>query len=226
MNAPQRYRDRTHAGAVLASHFMDAAVGANPIVLGLPRGGVPVAYVVAEALGAPLDVFLVRKLGLPHQPELAMGALASGGLRLLNHALIAEAGVSRDDIDRITEEEERELERREDLYRPGLPPLRLVGQSVVVIDDGVATGFSLRAAVAALRRFDCARLCVGVPVGAPETCADLADEVDLFICPLQPEPFRAVGEWYDDFSPTSDGEVIDCLTRSVQFTASRERKSQ
>ena len=212
---PFCYRDRRHAGRVLASYLMDRFVGENPLVLALPRGGVPVGFEVAAALSAPLDVFLVRKIGLPIQPEFAMGSLASGGLRLLDHALIEEAGVTPEELARITAREGRELERCEELYRAGRAPLQLQGREVIIVDDGLATGFTMRAAVAALRKLGCSRITAGVPVGAEDSCAMLAAEVDLLVCPLQPSVFHSVSLWYGEFAPTEDAEVRDCLDHSL-----------
>jgi putative phosphoribosyl transferase len=213
MNPAGIYRDRRDAGRTLALYARDKEVGADPLVLALPRGGVPVAAEVADALNAPLDVFLVRKLGTPDQPELAMGAIASGGVRLLDETLIAYSDVSAGELAAVTERETRELERRERAYRAGRPPLELKFRPVIVVDDGLATGFTMRAAVAALRKADCARITVAVPVGARSSCEEVSREVDVLVCPLQPEPFRAVGLWYEDFAPTTDEEVRDCLAR-------------
>jgi predicted phosphoribosyltransferase len=175
-----------------------------------------VAYEVADAISAQLDVFLVCKLGLPIQPEFAMGSLVSGGLLLLDHSLIQEAGVTAVEIDRVTRREERELERREDLYRGGRAPLELAGREVVLVDEGLASGFTVRAAVAALRQLGCSRITVGMPVGSPEMCSVLAREVDLLVCPWQPGAFHAVSQFYEDFSPTDDVEVRAWLCRAGQ----------
>lgn len=192
-----------------------APTGDDPLVLALPRGGVPVADQVAEVLDAPLDVFVVRKLGLPTQPELAMGAIASGGVRLLDDRLIERAGVTADEVDRVTEHETRELARRESQYRGGRPRIDPRGREVIVVDDGLATGFSMRAAIAALRRLECGRLTVAVPVGAPSSCEEISAEADRLVCPLQPDPFHAVGLWYEDFMPTTDEEVEECMAREA-----------
>jgi len=216
MNRRQIYRDRREAGLVLAEHLKHAPVGHDPIVLALPRGGVPVAAEVAGALHAPLDVFLVRKLGLPGHEELAMGAIASGGVRVLHDEVIAEAGVSAAAVAQATEREARELRRREDHYRAGRPAPRLVDAVVIVVDDGLATGFSMRAAIRALRQLRVARLTVAVPVGAPESCAVIADEADLLVCPRQPEMFRAVGQWYERFDQVSDAEVMEGLRSAAE----------
>ena len=212
---PFCFRDRRHAGRVLASYLMDRNVGENPLVLALPRGGAPVGFEVAAALGAPLDVFLVRKIGLPVQPEFAMGSLASGGLRMLDHALIEEAGVTPEELARVTAREARELARREELYRCGRAPLQVYGREVIIVDDGLATGFTMRSAVAALRKLGCARITAAIPVGAEDSCAVIAREVDLLVCPLQPAVFHSVSLWYGEFSPTDDDEVRDCLDHSL-----------
>ena len=180
------------------------------LVLGLPRGGVPVAWEVARRLGAPLDVFVVRKLGFPGHEELAMGAIASGGVRVLNPEMIA-YGVSRAQIEQVTEKERRELERREQLFRGDRPPMRVADRTVVLVDDGLATGSTMRAAVRALRQERAGRIIVAVPVAAPSVCAEMKAEADEVVCAATPEPFRAVGLWYDDFAQTSDAEVRELL---------------
>jgi predicted phosphoribosyltransferase len=200
------FHDRTHAGRVLAeklSHYRD-----NPdvIVLALPRGGVPVAFEVAQALRAPLDVFIVRKLGVPGHEEYAMGAIASGGVRIMSSD-VARLPIPQSAIDAVTAREQQELERRERLYRGDRPPLQLGGRIVILVDDGLATGSTMRAAVEAVRQQNPKRIVVAVPVAAPDTCADLLHEVDEVICATTPEPFRAVGLWYDNFDQTSDEEV-------------------
>ena len=180
------------------------------LVLGLPRGGVPVAWEVARRLGAPLDVFVVRKLGFPGHEELAMGAIASGGVRVLNPEVIA-YGVSRAQIEQVTEKERRELERREQLFRGDRPPMRVADSTVVLVDDGLATGSTMRAAVRALRQERAGRIIVAVPVAAPSVCAEMKAEADEVVCAATPEPFRAVGLWYDDFAQTSDAEMRELL---------------
>jgi predicted phosphoribosyltransferase len=182
------------------------------VVLGLPRGGVPVAFEVARTLGAPLDVLVVRKLGVPGHEELAFGAVASGGLRVLNPEVAATlpSGV----IEEVTARERTELERREALYRGDRPPLDLAGRTVLLVDDGLATGASMRAAVAATRRQDPAAIVVAVPVGAASTCELLGSEADAVICAVRPEPFIAVGAWYGDFSATADDVVRQLLAES------------
>jgi predicted phosphoribosyltransferase len=177
------------------------------VVLALPRGGVPVAAEVARALGAPLDVLLVRKLGVPGHEEYAMGALAPGGVRILNDEVVSQLGIPPWSIARATEREMRELERRERLYRAGRGPLQLRGRTVILVDDGLATGATMRAAIAALRILEPARIVVAVPVAARESCEALRQEADEVVCAVMPEPFHAVGLWYEDFPQTSDEEV-------------------
>lgn len=184
------------------------------MVLALPRGGVPVGFEVATALDSWLDVFVVRKLGLPWHEELAMGALARGGVRILDEDLIRAAGVSEEDVQRVTATEQRELERRERQYRGARPFPNLTGKTVILVDDGLATGYTMRAAVAALRQEGPARVIVAVPVAARETCAAFRDIADDIVCAVTPEPFHAVGLWYEDFSQTTDDEVRDLLDRS------------
>lgn len=209
-----RFQNRTDAGRRLAAELAAYANRPDVIVLALPRGGVPVGYEVARALDAPLDVFVVRKLGLPWQEELAMGALASGGVRILDENLIRIAHVTAEDLRRITEVEQAELARRERQYRGERPFPDLAGKTVILVDDGLATGSTMRAAVAALRLERPARIIVAVPVAAPETCAAFRDVADEIVCAETPEPFHAVGLWYEDFSQTSDTEVHELLERA------------
>lgn len=208
------FRDRVEAGRALALRLQSYARRADVLVLALPRGGVPVAYEVAEALDAPLDVFLVRKLGVPGHEELAMGALASGGVRLLNESVVRQLGISPAAIDAVAENEQRELERRERLYRGGRPAPNVRDRTVILVDDGLATGSSMRAAAAALRRLHPARIVVAVPIAAESTCAEFRHEVDEVICAATPEPFYSVGQWYVDFRQTTDEEVRELLARS------------
>lgn len=217
------FRDRAEAGRRLARELSRYAGRSDVIVLALPRGGVPVAYEVARALGAPLDVLVVRKLGLPQHEELAMGAIASGGARLLSEDVIRVYGVSRDDIERVTATESRELTRRERQYRGDRPFPDVTGKTVVLVDDGLATGSSMRVAVKALRQEKPKAIVVAVPVAAPETCEALRDVSDDVVCAVTPEPFYAVGLWYEDFSQTSDEEVHDLLDRARQTLGSMTR---
>jgi predicted phosphoribosyltransferase len=206
-----RFTDRREAGRELAAHLMHYAGRDDVIVLALPRGGVPVAYEVAKALGAPLDVFLVRKLGVPGHEELAMGAIASGGVIVLKEPLIRALGISRDQINQVIRHEEAELARRQREYRGNRPMPPVEGKTVILIDDGLATGASMRAAAAALRRLSPARIVVAVPVAAAQTCAEFRDEVDEIVCATTPEPFYAVGVWYEDFDQTTDDQVRQLL---------------
>lgn len=181
------------------------------VVLGLPRGGVPVAVELARAIGAKLDLFVVRKLGVPHQPELAMGAIASGGARVFNEDVVGYSGVTREQIESVIAQEQEELKRREKLYRGDRPWPELRDQIVILADDGLATGATMRAAITAVRQSEPLWIAAAVPVAAPETAATIAELVDDLICPLQPDPFHAVGIWYEDFSPTTDDEVRELL---------------
>jgi predicted phosphoribosyltransferase len=215
------FRDRTDAGQKLAARLAKYAHRSDVLVLALPRGGVPVAYEVAEQLGAPLDVFQVRKLGVPGYEELAMGAIASGGVRVINDDVVRQLAIPGEVIDAVAAEERRELERRERAYRNGRPPPDVRGRTVILIDDGLATGSTMRAAAAALRKLGPARIVVAVPVSAPETCDEIREEVDEVVCAVTPEPFRGVGLWYKDFSQTTDEEVRALLERARQSVAPR-----
>jgi len=208
------FRNRTDAGRRLARQLERYADRADVVVLALPRGGVPVGFEIARALKVPLDVFLVRKLGVPGQEELAMGALASGGVRVINEGLVRRLGVPAATIEEVAAREEQELARRERAYRGGNPPFPVAGRTVILVDDGLATGASLQAAAMALKRQGPARIVAAVPVGAAETCAELRDMVDEIVCAETPEPFWAVGNWYDDFSQTTDEEVRSLLARA------------
>ena len=218
------FRDRYDAGRQLAEHVMPYAGRPDVIVLALPRGGVPVGYEVARALAAPLDVFLVRKLGVPGREELAMGAIASGGVRVLNDEVVCVLRIPEEVIDAVAEEERRELERREQAYRDGRPPPDVRGRTVILVDDGLATGSTMRAAVEALRRLGPSRIVVAVPVGAPETCAMIAEVADEAVCAYEPEQFAAVGLWYQDFSQTTDEEVRELLARAAAPPDDSERR--
>jgi predicted phosphoribosyltransferase len=213
MTTPLPFPDRRAAGQALARRLAEYRGRPDVIVLALPRGGVPVGFEVAEGLGAPLDVFLVRKLGVPGQEELAVGAIASGGVRILNNDVIAMMGLSDRQIEGVAQIQLRELARREREYRQGRPPADVSGKVVILIDDGLATGATMLAAVRALRRLGPARLVVAVPVAAKETCLFFTREADEVVCLETPEPFQAVGAWYDDFSQTTDEEVKDLLAR-------------
>jgi predicted phosphoribosyltransferase len=208
------YTDRADAGRALAALLGDLAGREDVIVLGLPRGGVPVAAEVAAALGAPLDVFVVRKLGVPGHEELAMGALASGHVRVLNEDVLAHARVDEEALEEVTQREAAELRRRERLYRGDRPAPSLAGRVVVLVDDGLATGSTMRAAVRASRRRDAARIVVAVPVAPWQACEELSREADDVVCAACPEPFAAVGVWYRDFAQTSDDEVRALLLSS------------
>jgi putative phosphoribosyl transferase len=205
------FRDRTEAGRILAGELAGYAGRSDVVVLALPRGGVPVAYQVARALGAPLDVFLVRKLGLPGHEELAMGAIASGGIRLINEDVVDAYRVSDAQIAAVTATEQRELERRERLYRDNRPLPSLRDRTVILVDDGLATGATMRVAVLALRHQSPARIVVAVPVAAAEICDDFQAIVDDVVCAETPSPFYAVGLWYEDFTQTTDDEVHELL---------------
>jgi putative phosphoribosyl transferase len=213
---PSRFRDRAHAGRCLGSLLSSYEKRGDAIVLALPRGGVPVGFEVARALEVPLDVFVVRKLGVPGHEELAFGAIASGGVRILNPEVVRYVGLTSDVIDAVSERERSELKRRERLYRGERPNLELEGETVILVDDGLATGASMRAAVAAVRAQKPAQIVVAVPTAALETCASLNAEVDELVSPLRPEDFRAVSIWYERFEQVSDGEVRTLLERAKQ----------
>ncbi|HEV2387741.1 MAG TPA: phosphoribosyltransferase [Candidatus Acidoferrales bacterium] len=203
------------AGRQLGAKLQSYANRQDVVVMAIPRGGVPIGFQVAAALGARLDVFILRKLGVPWQEELAFGAIASGHVRVLNTEVVEATGLSELDIERVTAVEKRELDRRERLYRGDRPPVDVKGMSVILVDDGIATGSSMKAAIAALRQMNPARLVVAVPVAPLLTCQRLRHEVDEFLCLRQPEDFYAVGQFYDDFTPVSDEEVIELLGRSA-----------
>jgi putative phosphoribosyl transferase len=219
------FRDRAEAGRYLATRLSAYASEGNVLVLALPRGGVPVAFEVALALHAPLDLFLVRKLGFPGHEEFAIGAIASGGVRILDEEVIGNFGISRAEIERITAQEGRELERRERLYRDDRPPPEVAGHAVILVDDGLATGSTMRAAIAALKLEGARRIVVAVPVAPRETCESIRAEVDDIVCAETPEPFRAVGLWYDDFEQTTDDEVRELLARAEQRLSSSPARS-
>ena len=212
--AAPRFRDRTEAGRLLAERLRKYADRDDVVVFGLPRGGVPVAFEIASALGAPLDVFVVRKLGVPGHAEYALGAIATGGTRVLNKELIESLNIPSDWIEAIDAKERRELERRERAYRPDRPPPDVAGKTVIVVDDGLATGSTMLAAVQAIRQDDPARVVVAVPVADPDVCADLGAAADEVVCLSTAQPLVAVGLWYDEFSQTTDGQVRDLLARA------------
>jgi erythromycin esterase-like protein/adenine/guanine phosphoribosyltransferase-like PRPP-binding protein len=222
---PKRFRDRREAGRLLAAKLTAYANRPDVIVLALPRGGVPVAYEVARALRAPLDVFVVRKLGVPGYEELAMGAVATGDIRVLNDQIVRDLRIPDYVIDQVAAEGGEELARRERAYRGGRSPLEVRGRTVILVDDGLATGATMRAAVKALRQHEPARIIVAVPTASPDTCEELRAEVDEVVCAITPEPFYAVGYWYEDFTQTTDQEVRELLARArhpeeMQLTAS------
>lgn len=208
------FRDRTEAGRVLAAQLAQFANQPDTIVLALPRGGVPVAFEVAQSLNAPLDVLVVRKLGVPGHEELAMGAIASGGARVLNEDVVRHLRIPPAVIDQVAEREQREMERRERAYRGGRPPLDAPGRTAILVDDGLATGSTMRAAVNALRRQEPRRVVVAVPAAAPAICDEFRAYVDEIVCAVMPEPFYAVGMWYEDFRQTTDEEIQALLERS------------
>jgi len=210
------FANRTEAGRLLAEKLVNYAGRADVIVLGLPRGGVPVAFEVAQRLGAPLDVFIVRKLGVPGFEELAAGAIASGGVRVLNEDVMRSIPHADEAIDALTIRETAELERREQIYREGRPTPRLRDRIVILVDDGLATGATMRAAVKALRERGAAKIVVAVPVGPPDTCHALEERADETICLSTPEFFQAVGQYYEDFSQTSDEDVRELLSQATQ----------
>jgi putative phosphoribosyl transferase len=204
------FRNRSEAGRRLAARLRDVADG-DSVLLALPRGGVPVGFEVALALGIPLDVFVVRKLGAPGQEELAMGAIASGGVRVLNQGVVASLAISPQQIDAVAAREARELERREQEYRGNRKRVDLCGRTVILVDDGLATGSTMRAAIAAVRQQGPKKVVVAVPVAAYSTCAELQEEADETVCLYTPLQFHAVGKWYQDFSQITDDEVCELI---------------
>jgi putative phosphoribosyl transferase len=214
MNA--MFRDRTAAGRVLSEQLRSYATKSDLLVLGLPRGGVPVAYEIAESLDAVLDVFVVRKLGVPGQEELAMGAIAAGGVRVLDMTTIAALGIPQGTIDDVAKREARELVRRERQYRGQRQAPRMTGRTVMLVDDGLATGSTMRAAVGALRAYRPAKIIVAIPVAPAEVCDQLRPLVDDLVCSMTPEPFYAVGLWYEDFSTVTDRDVRHLLAQAAE----------
>lgn len=213
---PSPFRDRSEAGKVLAGKLEAYAGRDDVIVLGLPRGGVPVAFEVAKALRAPLDLFLVRKLGVPGREELAMGAIASGGVTLINDEVVHSLRIGPEVIEQVAAEELGELNRRERTYRGDRPQPDVKGRTVILVDDGLATGSSMRAAVIALQKRNPARIVVAVPIAAAATCEEFRSLVDDVACAQTPEPFRAVGLWYENFDQTTDEEVRALLEKASQ----------
>ena len=213
------FEDRADAGRRLASRLGAYRNRKDVVVLGIPRGGVPVAFEIAAALDAPLDVFVSRKLGVPGQEELAFGAVASGGVRILDREITEAVGISDAEVERITANVRKEVERREKVYRGGRQPLMVQGQTVILVDDGIATGSSMRAAIGALRQMKPVRLVVAVPVAPLSTCNRLRQEVDELICVQTPEDFYAIGQFYEDFSQVADEEVTRLLHRAAQPAA-------
>ena len=202
-----RFKNRMQAGQYLADKLMEYANAADTIVLGLPRGGVIVAHEIALKLGLPLDIFVVRKLGVPGYSELAMGAIASGGVRIMNEEVMSQVRIPDSAVEAVTRREEQELKRREAAYRGNRPPLNVEGLTVILVDDGLATGSTMRAAVMSLKRQKPKRIVIAVPTASPEVCDEFRAEVDDILCGMTPMPFHAVGIWYEDFSQTTDEEV-------------------
>ncbi|MDG5816757.1 phosphoribosyltransferase [Chitinispirillales bacterium ANBcel5] len=209
----ERYGNRSEAGRELVK-YLDHYIGtSNLLVLGLPRGGVVVAYEIASLLDSDLDIFLVRKLGTPGEPELAMGAIAEGGIVQLNESVVKFLSISKETVEQVAEEQLAELRRRERMYRQGREPFDIRGKAVIVVDDGLATGATMKVALEAISRQNPERLIVAVPVGSPSTTREIRGKADDVICPLQPDNFTAVGAWYDEFDQTSDEEVIELLKK-------------
>lgn len=212
---PLPFGDRREAGRILADGLLRFRGQPGAIVLALPRGGVPVGYEVALALGVPLDVFVVRKLGVPGEEELAMGAVASGGARVLNPEVLQGFSISDAELADAVAREEAEIQRRERLYRPGRGPLDVAGSAVILVDDGLATGATMRAGVAALRKLGASQVIAAAPVGAASTAQQIAAEADEIVCPFRPKSFRALGEWYLDFRQITDDEVRRLLDQAA-----------
>lgn len=209
------FRDRSEAGELLSQEMLGMSLD-NTVVLALPRGGVPVAQKIAEGLSAPLDVLLVRKLGVPHQPELGMGAIAERDVLLLNDSLVTDLGVSQAEITRVRTQEQEELTRRSQLYRAGRQRLDITGTTAVVVDDGLATGFTARAAVSSAKKGGATQVVLAVPVGSSQAVSELGRVADAVVCLRTPRTFRAVGEWYLDFTQVTDQQVISILSSSNQ----------
>jgi putative phosphoribosyl transferase len=216
------FRDRSHAGRFLAERLRQYANRQDVLVLALPRGGVPVAHEVAKALHVPMDIFLVRKLGVPGHEELAMGAVASGGVRVINEDVVRSLGIPGAAIDRVAQKELTELSRREQAYRGNRPEPEIRGRTVILVDDGLATGSTMRAAAQALAMKKPAKIVVAVPIASSDTCEALSREVDEVVCAVTPEPFYAVGLWYDDFDQTTDADVRALLAESRRGQGDRD----
>jgi putative phosphoribosyl transferase len=214
MTGITKFRDRTHAGRLLAKKLSKYANHKDVLILGLPRGGVPVSFEVANALSAPLDIFLVRKLGVPGEEELAMGAVATGGVRVLNEEVISQTDISDPVIEAVSAREQDELRRRELAYRGSAPPPQVSGKRIILVDDGIATGSTMRAAVVALRQQCPSKLVIAVPTAAPSSGDELRTIADEVVAVMMPKPFYAVGQWYATFTQTSDEEVRQLLERS------------
>jgi putative phosphoribosyl transferase len=210
-----RLRNRIQAGQILASKLTDYANRTDVLVLGLPRGGVPVAFEVAKALNVPLDISLVRKLAVPGHKELAMGAIASGGVRVFNYDVVRWLGISSKTIDEVTAREERELQRRDRVYRGDRPRPDVINRTIILVDDGIATGSTIRAAIVILQQQQPEQIVVAVPVAPAQTCEELKSEVDKVVCLMTPEPFYAIGLWYENFEQTTDEEVRELLAKSL-----------
>jgi putative phosphoribosyl transferase len=215
----QKFRNRTEAGKLLAGQLTDYANHSDVLVLGLPRGGVPVAYEVAKELDAPLDVCLVRKLGVPGHKELAMGAIAAGGVRVINENVIDWLRISPETINEVAAMEIRELDRRSHIYRGNRPLPKVKNHTIILVDDGIATGATIRAAISTLKKQKPRKLVVAVPVAGLSTCEELEAEVDEVVCILKPEDLYAIGLWYEDFQQTTDAEVCELLTRQKSLVA-------
>jgi len=222
VSSSRPFRDRAHAGRFLAERLRQYANRRDVLVLALPRGGVPVAYEVAKALHVPMDIFLVRKLGVPGHEELAMGAVASGGVRVINEDVVRSLGIPGAAIDRVAEKELTELSRREQAYRGNRPEPEIRGRTAILVDDGLATGSTMRAAAQALAMKEPAKIVVAVPIASPDTCEALSHEVDEIVCAVTPEPFYAVGLWYDDFDQTTDDDVRALLAESRSEQGDRD----
>jgi predicted phosphoribosyltransferase len=210
----QRFKNTREAGQHLAEALIQYEGSQDCLILALPRGGVPVAYEVAKRLCLPLDILLVRKLGVPRHEEYAMGAIASGGILVINQDVVRQLHIPSTAIDQVRQKEQKELMRREKLYRGKLAAPEIKGKTVIIVDDGLATGATAKAAIAALRETEAAKIIVAVPVGAASTCREVSMLVDKLVCLYRPEPFGGVGQWYDDFSQTSDDEVQKLLANS------------